>query len=145
MGNKKDTFVIVTVDTCDIEGGNIKVIFSDNRGDMPGLGSQFRSKVSPGKRIYWIGKVMEPGEGCEVKDMEKFYDESSVEVKQIEIKNGEESKVLKKNYYYDVNNNGVVFGKIKKSVEAGTFDEYNITILVNGTIWITIDPQLYMK
>ena len=145
MGNPKDTYVIVTVDTCSIEKGNEDqtVTFSDNRGDMPGAGMAFKSKVDQGKKIFWVGNVKEHGQNCEQKG-EEFYMKNSVEVKQIEIKYEPGNRhILKKDYYTDTNNDGIVVGKVK-NVEVQGVEKYNITILVNGTDWYTIDPQMEM-
>ena len=135
--NNKDTYVFVSVDTCNINqtNKNSMVTFFDNRGDKPGEGINFLSIVNSGKRIFWIGIV---------KDVENNY-QNNVDIKQIVLNVTGDSQILKKNYYYDRGNNGVVVGNVRKTSEYPQVkEEYNITILVNGTDYYTIDPQLEM-
>lgn len=136
---KRDTYVIVTVDTVNIntENKNEMVEFSDNRGDPPsvcGNPKEFVATVDRGKKIIWIGIA---------KDSDDYF-EHSVAIKKIsrKLKEGG-SDILKNKTYEDKNNNGVVVGKIKDKDESGT-ESYDITILVNGTISFTIDPKLRM-
>lgn len=154
MGYKKDTHVIVTVDTDGIneQNKNDMVIFSDNRGvppSKPGYPDDFISTVDMGRKIKWIGKVKDPVEDCE--DLIAFYKDNLVEIKEISIKKEFGcSKILKKNYYYDRNNSGEVVGFVRKGekcpeeiiAEKIIIEGYNITIRVNGKDWYTIDPQM---
>lgn len=139
MKTKKDTYVIVTVDTVNInpENKNDKVEFSDNRGDPPsvlGNPNGFVSSVDRGKKIIWIGIA---------KDYDDYF-ENSVAIKEISRKSEEGgSDILKDKTYKDKNDNGVVVGKIKDKDESGT-ESYNISILVNGSDSYSIDPQLKM-
>jgi len=155
MAYKKDTQVIVTVDTSNINetNKNQMVIFSDNRGvppSNPGHPHDFISTVNRGMKIKWIGRVKDPEKDCE--DIKGFYRDNSVEVKEIAIKDKFGcSKILRKNYYYDRNNSGEVIGFVRKAdkcpeeIPPETITEgYNITIRVNGNAGYTIDPQMEM-
>jgi len=148
MGNKRDTYVIVTVDTMGIEKAEnypIEIVeFSDNRGANRIESSKFSSIVDKGKKIIWIGIP----KYATVGDVVQF-----VDIKQILIKGENDSQILKKNYYSDVNDNGVVVGRMKypklneedpNSKIAPHPEHYNITILVNGKNWYAIDPQMEM-
>lgn len=148
MGNKRDTYVIVTVDTVENKSTEdypkYNVEISDNRGAQRLESSKFSSIVNRGKKITWIGIPKDERVGEVVQ---------TVDIKQILMKEVNESQILKKNYYSDVNDNGVVVGRVKYPKlngedpsynSAPNPEHYNITILINGTVWYTIDPQLKM-
>ena len=143
---KKDTYVVVTVDTAGIvenfgntensdmiekkipkEDGLVK--FSDNRGDQSSTGN-FLSKVDEGKDIIWIGIAEDEGH--------------TVEIKKVERIGGDE--VLRKESYDD-NGDGVVVGKIRDK-DASILEPketYSITFQVNNTDLYIIDPQMQMN
>ena len=146
--SKRDTYVIVTVETDKIGPKNINnyVVLSDNRGGGPTPGNpiNFVSKVDRGKKITWIGIPKNASVGG---------DDQTVDIKQIEMKKPN-SSILEKTRYNDKGDNGVVVGKVKYprlvveelQVVPNNLERegYYITILVNGTDWYTMDPQLEM-
>jgi len=143
MGNPRDTYVIVTVDTCgiktDSDGNKINTVkFSDNRGGRPGPGNRFKSKVDSGKEIHWIGIGW-----CS--DPKESVVDVPVAITKISIKEVQ-SEILYYNEYLD-NGTGVVIGAIKRKKNTKDpnpkTEKYTITIRVNG-IEYPIDPQLEM-
>ena len=88
---KRDTYIIVTVDTAKIEIGNedTTVEFSDNRGDSQGSGTSFISTVDGGKNVIWIG----------IAKNSNIQNTDIVEIKKIERKPNSGSDLLRKESY----------------------------------------------
>ena len=141
MGNSKDTYVYMIVDTVKINQSNkdTMVEFSDNRNDPPSSfkdnPAKFVSKVDKGKKIIWRGNVKDPD------NLGHF-----VDIKQIPIKEKvPNSQILKDPIYTDNIKKGIVVGKVKDNdVNAGEIELYNITFQVNDKNSYTIDPQMRM-
>jgi len=138
----KDTYVYVVVDTKGIIGSpnpSDFVVFSDNRGAIPGTGSGFISDVQKGKLITWCGIVKDASNPINAGD--------SVAIKEISMKapvgtGGIRALGLKT--YKERSNSGVVYGRGRSSGWInGGIEMYNIIINVNGTDY-PIDPQLKM-
>ena len=135
MPRQRDTYVVVTVDTCNlIKGESVSenmVTFSDNRGDKSG-GLKFESKVNAGKSIIWIGIAKDSSECPTIVDIIK-----------IDRKPDGGAQILNNPPYLESPSNpGVVVGKIRSNHVKG-IEYYYIKIRVNN-IEYTIDPQMRM-
>ncbi len=140
--SKRDTYVVVTVDTAQIEEeyGNLAktttpmeilvdkqyVTFSDNRGDASGKGNNFTSTVNKSKNIIWIGIAEIEGATVQIIDFEHKGGHKIVDN-------------IHENY-------GVLEGKIKNGNSNETETEiYSLKFQINGMGNIyEIDPQLEM-
>jgi len=134
---KKDTNVLVTVNTKEIDKSNIEstVVLSDDRSEPSensGKPSSFVSVVEKNQKIYWRGAAKDPNSG------------DVVEILKIYRKTDGGSEILDKTFK-DPNKRGVVVGKIKNKKIAG-LEYYNIRIIINqdSTRIYDIDPKLRM-
>jgi len=131
---KKDTNVLVTVNTDSIDNYNIEemVILSDDRGENSGKPKDYVSVVEKNQKIYWRGIA----KNADSRDV--------VEIIKIFRKTDGGSQILDKTFK-DPNKKGVVVGKIKNKKIQG-LEYYNIRIMINQdtTRVYDIDPKLKM-
>lgn len=134
MGDKKDTVITVTVDTEKINKNNIDqcVVFSDNRDDPPQNSNDpenYVSTVDKNMKAIWEG-VSKNGK-------------DSVQITNIDIKNGDQPKILKDSHI--TSDNGVVEAKIKDKYVSGE-EAYNLSFTINnGNTSYPVDPKLKMS
>ncbi len=141
--NLKDTSVILVVNIGEIlnyckypiPDNKLKewVDFFDDRGDPPGNGNNFNSKIDKSKKIIWRGFP---------KDSENHAD--TVEILSIKKIGG--SSLLKKDKYNDLNGKGVVVGHVKNQDDLTGIEIYEITFTINKDTEkpYTIDPKMHM-
>lgn len=138
MGSKKNTEVVVTVDTEKINEGNIQAVveFSDDRKEIPD-NSRAPEKhiaiVDKNMKIFWKGK---PKNGNS---------ENRVMITEVGSKEGDGGPQILKKTLKDPDRDGVVFGKIRNTEVKGD-ESYYIKFTVKGDpdMEFTIDPKLRM-
>lgn len=131
---KKDTNVLLTVNTKKINPGNVNeaVSFSNEGDSKPGSGkpADFVSEVYRNMKITWYGKAEDAGD--------------TIQILEITRKPSGGAEILDKTFK-DPNNDGIVKGKIKDEDVPG--DElYNVKFRINNdpNKEFTVDPKLRM-
>ena len=134
---KKDTHVLLTIDTRSINENNKNsmVIFSDDRSnpsENPGDPEQYVSLVDKNMKIYWSGQPADANS------------DKTIDILEVYRKPEGGAEILEKTFR-DPNKDGIVIGKVKNKNVTG-FENYNIVFRINGdTIQtFTIDPKLKM-
>ncbi len=133
----KDTFVIVKVDTQNINAGNIDqmVTLVDNRGGVskPGRNGDFISDVDADKWIEWDGAPLVAESGDDVL------------VTKIRVKNDSDPEILK---IKEANGSKMVRAKINKKIVEGTqaYEIHFTVIKADGSsASYILDPKLRMR
>ena len=136
MQLKKDTHILVRVDTVNINADNAEnlVEFTDDNGNSTGdlgNGKNFTSKVEKDKWVFWSGKPMD----------EQSNDRIQIIEVQRKPKNGG-AEIL---HHTKRQQDGTVKGKIKNKDVQGE-ELYDLTFRINDEEQrtYTIDPKLKM-
>ena len=138
----QDTKVILIVNTETIADDTSykrekSVIFLDNRGDSPGNGKNFDSKIDKGKKITWKARAM----GSIWDNKDEDFTNVSVDIIKVEYKDG--PRLLKKDIYEGTKK---VVGYVTDEDQKGE-EVYVITIRVNRPgstpVEYIIDPKMH--
>lgn len=140
MGQKKDTNVLLTVDTSNIIEANKNscVVFTDDRGDgaeTPGHPENYISTVDKDKYISWSGVASDASTGDVI---------NITQVSKKSVNGG--SDILKNDTNTPKSGENFIKAKVKDKNVVG-YESYNITFNINGdnNKTFTIDPKLQMS
>lgn len=135
MGNKKDTLITVTVDTENINNGNIDecVTFSDDRNDTPqkpGKPGDYVSTVDKDKNVTWVGVSVNGTDTVSISTVNRKKSGGGAEI----MKHADNSS----------KGDGKVEAKIKDKHVTGE-ELYDLTFQINGDVTYPVDPKLKMS
>ncbi len=134
----KNTWIYLTVDTKNINEGNIdeKVVFSDDRDDPPqepGKPMDYVSTISPGMKVYWKGQPKDEGSG------------DVIEITGVTAKDGKDKWKLLDSVGPEKGNKGVRVGKVKEKHIDGQ-EPYSVRFRIEGRkSEFEVDPKIQME